>query len=243
MNGFDFRKIRIVDDAQSVTGSQLQAEVSQDGNRYPFDQSAKHSLFWSYIREQQWQAVDALLDEKCILFYEKEDTLYRRRWRCSEFLRHSFGELKGLICPTPLVYSPGSTRSSIVLEESEFRSASELVLTKHDPFNRRLSLASSTVFEASLSLKLGGTSTKVPQLQRKDLLPVMDSSRATALPKLSLDSPVHNNVAPPSSAHLASHAVAVRISDVITLQQVSKTFYAFYLCKIGFINRRKERHY
>lgn len=63
--------IRIVnnrDDASASSASVQQVVVNAEGERFLFDQSAKHAEFWNLIRAKNWEALDSMLDEKVASF-------------------------------------------------------------------------------------------------------------------------------------------------------------------------------
>ena len=47
------------DDEDDVNG--------EDGERYLFDQEERHDVFWSFIREQNWDAVESFFEKKVVL--------------------------------------------------------------------------------------------------------------------------------------------------------------------------------
>ena len=60
--------IRIVnslaDDASVSSASVEQVVINAEGERFLFDQSARHAEFWELIRLKKWEAIDSMLDEK-----------------------------------------------------------------------------------------------------------------------------------------------------------------------------------
>ena len=52
------------DDASVSSASVQQVVVNADGERFLFDQSAKHAEFWNLVQAKNWEAVDTMLDEK-----------------------------------------------------------------------------------------------------------------------------------------------------------------------------------
>lgn len=58
--------IKAVDDESSVAS--ITAVVNADGERFLFDQSAQHALFWDAVNTKDWDAMDSLLDDKVVRF-------------------------------------------------------------------------------------------------------------------------------------------------------------------------------
>lgn len=48
-----------------------------------------------------------------------QDEVLKRSPKVSSTLRHLFGSLSGLVCPTPIVYSAGCTKSSVIMDATE----------------------------------------------------------------------------------------------------------------------------
>ena len=38
--------------------------VAEDGDRYLFNQEERHDVFWRYVREQNWEAVESFFENK-----------------------------------------------------------------------------------------------------------------------------------------------------------------------------------
>lgn len=82
------------DDEDDVNG--------EDGERYLFDQEERHDVFWSFIREQNWDAVESFFEKKvlisclldsshtpqCALFFGHK--MFIRKRRILQFLKRLF---------------------------------------------------------------------------------------------------------------------------------------------------------
>ena len=80
-----------------------------------FDQERQHTLFWGYIRDKQFDAAEAFLEKKSVMYFGTEK--FRRSWRILAVLRSCFEETTGALVTTPFIYKPGVTRSKFVCQE------------------------------------------------------------------------------------------------------------------------------
>ena len=74
-------------------------------------------MFLSYIKEKNWEGLEAMITKQAVLFYENR--IVARRDDILDFLESMFMNAKGIVCPHPFIHRPGQTRSSMLLEASE----------------------------------------------------------------------------------------------------------------------------
>ena len=66
--------------------------VAEDGARYLFDQEERHMIFFRFIQDRNWQAVESFLAKKCFIYFEAKRFIRRRR--TIEMLQRLFGKTK-----------------------------------------------------------------------------------------------------------------------------------------------------
>ncbi len=90
-----------------------------DFNSYSFDQEARHTALFNYIRDGNWEAVTSFFDKKSVLYHD--DRVLLKRWRVVDHLEAIFGNIyinfnRGLILQSPFIFKPGVTKSSAMIE-------------------------------------------------------------------------------------------------------------------------------
>jgi hypothetical protein len=108
---------------------------------FKFDQEERHTAFWNYVRENKWEVVAGYIDAKvsivmitlarqrnivifCATVFQavlySADDLILRRWRILEYLRNLFENLKSFVASTVFVFAPGHTKSTLMVDVSQF---------------------------------------------------------------------------------------------------------------------------
>ena len=82
-----------------------------------FDQEVRHKVLTQFIVEKQWDSVEAMFDNKSVMYLE--DVVYRRPWRITDALAQLFEDTGSMVVPAAFIHRDGMTRSSFICEESE----------------------------------------------------------------------------------------------------------------------------
>lgn len=98
-------------------------DVTSSSVNYLFDQESRHSSLWDFIRDKNWDAVISYFDKKAVLYHENKIKL--RRWRVVDYLENIFAKTPSLILQSPIIFKPGCTKSSAMIESVAFEKLSE----------------------------------------------------------------------------------------------------------------------
>jgi hypothetical protein len=83
-----------------------------------FDQEARHASLWSFIRENNWEAVESMLVKKVIVFYDGK--IIAKIPNVVNFLESLFSTAgHNILVPNAFVYRPGLTKGTILMEGTE----------------------------------------------------------------------------------------------------------------------------
>lgn len=107
-------KYSLKESAMRMNAAPQAGALQAQPERFNFDQEGRHTTFWNFVRDKNWDGVHAMLDKKAVVYHNK---LYRQRqWRVCDTIERIFAEHVGIVVPTPFIFKSGITRSVAMAE-------------------------------------------------------------------------------------------------------------------------------
>ncbi len=104
--------------------------VSSTGERFLFDQEARHAQLWEFIKTNNWIGVESMLTKQVVGYYC--DKVIARKDNVLEMLRSLFEKSTGQLITPAFVHKSGQTRGTLLLDATEIGRVGRHLFLKDD---------------------------------------------------------------------------------------------------------------